>query len=439
VRTAAAPGVWAELLARPAGRVSHDAPHRVIELLSLLGNPHHGVPVIHVAGTNGKTTTTRAIDAVLSAAGLRVARFTSPHLQSPDERITLAGRPLSEPQLTAAYRQLAPVLERIDREAGGAVPFFTALTALALTAFAGARPDAAVIEVGIGGRDDATNAVDGQVAVICPISPDHRAQLGTSLTSIAAHKAGIVKPGARVVMAGQHPSVEAVVHRHAIARGATVVAVDRRLSLLDRRAVPGGQRLSLRGYGDSHLNLHLPLLGCHQAGNAMTAIVAAQEFLASRDETLDRDAIRTGLAKVTSPGRLERVAEDPPVIVDVTHNPAGMAVTAEAIRQGFGRRRPVAVFAAAADKDAPAMLAALAPVVGELILTSSGPRCWDPGELRPVAGRLCERVEVIGQLAPAIEQACSRTSTGVVVTGSVVTAGAARELFRPRRVPVLQE
>jgi len=430
VKTVTGSGVWAALLARPPRGVSQEAPRHVAELLSRLGDPHQGLPVIHVAGTNGKTTTTRTIDAVLSAAGLRVGRFTSPHLQSPDERITLAGRPLSEAQLTGAYRRLAPELARLDARAGAA-PFFTAVTALALIAFASARPDVAVIEAGIGGRDDATNAVDGRVAVICPIAADHQAQLGPSLAGIAAHKAGIIKRGARVVMAAQPPTVEAVVRRAAHARGAAVVAGDRRLSLLHRRAVPGGQRLSLRGYGDRHMNLDLPVLGGHQVANAMTAIVAAQEFLDARNETLDRHAIRTGLAKVTAPGRMERVAQDPPVIIDVTHNPAGMAVTAKAIRQAFGGRRPVAVFAAAGDKDAPAMLAALAPVVGELILTSSGARCWDPGKLAPVARRMWERVDVMENLGQAIGEARSRTSTGVVVTGSVVTAGAARELFRP--------
>jgi dihydrofolate synthase/folylpolyglutamate synthase len=430
--------VWADLLARSRRSASHHARDTVSELLTSVGNPHRGLPIIHVAGTNGKTTTARAIDALLTAAGVRVARFTSPHLESPDERITLGGEPLAERELIAAYERLTPALQHVENDTGEPLPFFTALTALALTAFAAARPDVAVVEVGIGGRDDATNVVDGRVAVICPVASDHPGQLGDSIASIAGHKAGVIKPGAQVVMAPQQPCVELILRDRAAAQAATVVPVDHRLTLLEHEVLPSGQRLSLRGYGGQHPKLTLPLIGAYQAVNAMTAIVAAREFLATRGERLDRDAIRTGLARVTAPGRLERFAGDPPVIIDASHNPAGMAVTADAIRQGFGLRAPIGVFAAAADKDAAGMLAELAPVVGELILTASGPRCWDPHSLVPVAGRLLDRVEVIEDLAPAIEQARSRASSGVLITGSVVTAGVARQLLSPQRPPLVR-
>jgi dihydrofolate synthase/folylpolyglutamate synthase len=421
----------ADLLTRSRSRPTQTGTprDRVATLLATLGNPHRGLPVIHVGGTNGKTTTARIIDSLLSASGLRVARFTSPHLRSLSERITLSGEPLFPELLLSAHQHLSLAMKQVDASPDGPLAFFDAITALALVAFARARPDVAVIEVGVGGRDDATNVMNSRVAVICPIAMDHHRLLGSSLEEIASHKAGIIKAGARAVIAPQAREVDRVLRSRVHDIKARQVLVQRRLELVDRDPAPAGQRLSLRAEAAEHRDLMLPLLGAHQAVNAMTAIVAAQAFLNTRDEALGRSAIRRGLAAATAPGRLEQVSRDPLVIVDASHNPAGMAATVASLVEGFGAARPAVVFTAAADKDAGAMLATLAPYTSELILTGGGPQCWDPTPLKTLAAGLWDRVRVIGELSAAVDAACASSRAGVLISGSVATAGAARELF----------
>lgn len=423
------------LLARPRSRLGEEGAtrDRVAELLSLTGRPERALAVIHVSGTNGKTTTARIVDSLLSASGLAVARFTGPHLLSTRERMTLGGVPVSEPALLAAHARLAPVLNQLDADAGaGPLPYFATLTALALTAFASAEPDVAIIEVGIGGRLDATNVVDGQVAVICPVGMDHGDRLGNSLAAIAEHKAAIIKDGASAVIAVQSREVMSVLCARARGIGADLIRVQRTLRLRRRRAHPRGQILSLEGYGALHHALDLPLLGRHQADNAMTAIVAAQAFLLRRQQTLGRDALRRGLSEATSPGRLECVCEEPRVIIDASHNPAGMAVTAATLSEAFGARRPVVVFAAARDKDAAGMLAALAPHTSAVILTRSGSRSADPRDLAALGAGLWPQVDVVDDLGDAVRRACVTSDSGVLVSGSIAAAGAARELFGAR-------
>ena len=427
-------GAWAELearlLARPRSSAGDDAAvrDRVDRVLALAGSPQRELTVIHITGTNAKSTTARIIDSLLSASGLRVARFTGPHLHSLAERITLGGTPVPEARLLAAHIDLAPALARVEAE-DGPLPFFATLTALALTAFAQLRPDVAVIEVGIGGRVDATNVVDAEVAVICPVAMDHADRLGDSLAAIAQHKAGIIKPGATAVIAAQTREVTRILTTAATQVDATPVRVARTLRLRARRAHPGGQTVSFQGYGALHHALDLPLLGRHQADNALTAIVATQEFLARRGQTLGRDALRRGLAGATSPGQLERVREHPRVLVDASHNPAGMAATVAALGEAFDRQRPVVVFAPAGDKDAAGMLSALAPHTSGVILTRCGPRGAEPHTLAPLAARFWSQVDVVDGLGAAIERACACSSAGVLITGSVATAGAARELL----------
>ncbi len=413
---------------------------RISALMEHLDNPQRRVPVVHVTGTNGKTTTARMVDELLRAHGLRVGRFTSPHLTSIRERIVLDGAPLAASSFTAMYDRLRPALARVD--AGNDVPlsFFEVVTAMAFVAFADARLDVAVVEVGMGGTWDATNVADGRVAVVTPVSLDHTEYLGPDETSIAAEKAGIIKPGALAVLARQIPSAEEVLLRRVGEVGARAVREGREYGVVARQSTPAGQLLGLRSPNGRYEGF-LPLLGAHQARNAATALTAAEAFLADAGATLDAAAVRRGLVAVRSPGRLEPVRTAPTVLVDASHNPTGMAATVEAVRETFPRSRLTGVFAALQGKDVLGMLRLLDDVLTDVVVTqNSSPRSMPAEELadraRSVLG--AGRVTVEPHLPAAIDTALRRAAPWpedlpdaavVLVTGSVVTAGEARALL----------
>ncbi|MBB5957725.1 dihydrofolate synthase/folylpolyglutamate synthase [Saccharothrix tamanrassetensis] len=416
---------------------------RIRALAELLGDPQTSYPVLHITGTNGKTSTSRMVDALLTRVGLRTGRYTSPHLQLVTERINVDNAPISPERYVEVYRDIEPLVSIVDSR--GEVPLskFEVLTGMAFAAFADAPVDAAVVEVGMGGQWDATNIADGKIAVITPIGIDHVDYLGSSLEGIATEKAGIIKPGAVALLAEQDPVAERVLLRRIAEVDAMVARQGSEFGVLQRDVAVGGQLLRLQGLGGVYEEVFLPLHGAHQAANAALALAAVEAFFgAGADRQLDVDAVREAFATVASPGRLERVRSAPTVLVDAAHNPHGAKALAKALDEEFGFRKLVAVVGVMDDKDAVGILSELEPVVTEVVLTAnSSPRAMDPdllaGVAIPIFGE--DRMVVQPHLPDAIEEAVRLAEDdddggvvsggGVIVTGSVVTAGEARALF----------
>src|SRR3954452_12118759 len=415
---------------------------RITDLLDLLGSPQRSYPSIHITGTNGMTTTARMVDALLREFGIRTGRYTSPHLQSATERIALDGVPLDPARFASAYDDVAPFAEIVDGRHDDPVTFFELLTAMAFAAFADAPVEVAVVEVGLGGRWDATNVVQAPVAVVTPIGLDHVGLLGDTVEAIAAEKAGIIHPGAVVVEGPQPPEAAAVLDRRAEEVGASIVRVGTDFGVRSRVVAVGGQMLELEGLGGAYDEIFLPLHGAHQAGNAVCALAAVEAFFGAGGERgrLDIDVVRAAFAAVTSPGRMEIVRRSPTVILDGAHNPAGAAALAVALDEAFTFTRLVAVVAVLDDKDAGALLDALQPVVDSVVVTTNtSPRALDLDELAAIAVDVLgeSRVEVSPRLDDAIEAAVTAAEEdgavagGVLVTGAIVTVGEARQLLAP--------
>jgi dihydrofolate synthase/folylpolyglutamate synthase len=409
---------------------------RISALMDLLGTPQRAYPVIHIAGTNGKTSTARLVEALLRERNLRVGRYTSPHLTTMRERICVDGEPISEERFGEVYDDLAPYVEMIDAK-GIRISFFELLTAMAFAAFADAPVDVAVVETGLGGLYDATNVADGTVAVITPISLDHMDYLGPDVQSIAAEKAGIIKRGSVAVLAQQPLPAAEVLMRHVVEVEATVAREGLEFGVLHREVAVGGQQLRLQGLKGVYEDVFLPLYGPHQAGNAVCAL-AAVETLTGGAEPLGGDLVRQAFAGVRSPGRLEVVRRGPTVLVDAAHNPGGMEAAVEAVLESFRFTRLIGVVAMMADKDVTGMLELLEPVVDEIVITrNSSPRSMDETELAELARGVFgeDRVRAMARLDEAIDVAVGLADeagegAGVLVTGSVVTAGDARLLLR---------
>jgi dihydrofolate synthase/folylpolyglutamate synthase len=427
---------------------------RIAALMDLLGSPQRSYPSIHIAGTNGKTSVSRMVDSLLTAFNRRTGRTTSPHLQSAVERIAIDGKAISPARYVATYAELEPFVQLVDQQsqdAGGpAMSKFEVLTGMAFAAFADAPVEVAVIEVGLGGRWDATNVVNATVAVITPISVDHVEYLGEDIAGIAGEKAGIIlkaeegAPDTVAVIGRQVPEAMEVVLAETVRADAAVAREDSEFALLGRQVAVGGQVLELQGLGGLYSDVFLPLHGEHQAHNAAIALAAVEAFFgAGAQRQLDIDTVRAGFAAVTSPGRLERMRSAPTVFVDAAHNPAGAAALAQTLAEEFDFRFLVGVVAVMADKDASAILAALEPVLNRIVVTQNGsPRAQDVESLALTAQQWFgpDRVVTAETLRDAIDTATtlvdeadaedrSFAGTGIVITGSVVTAGAARTLF----------
>ena len=414
---------------------------RIRLLCDILGEPQRTFQSVHLTGTNGKTSTARMIDSLLREFGLRTGRFTSPHLRHVNERIVLDGEPLPEERFSAAFDEVSPYVELVDSRSPHRMTFFEVLAGMAFAAFADAPVDVAVLEVGLGGRWDATNVVQAQTCVVLPIGLDHTQLLGTTVAEIAAEKAGIIFEGATVVLAAQPPEAAEVLLRHCAEVGATVAREGLEFGVVDRRTAVGGQFLSLQGLNARYEEVFLPLHGAHQAANAAAAIAAVEAFL-GHGQALDGELIRAGFAAVTSPGRMEVVRSSPTVIVDAAHNPHGMVATVETISDAFAFNHLVAVVACLADKDVRTMLEVLEPAVSSIVVTqNSSPRALPVDDLRAIAEELFgeDRVRVEDRLDDALDTAVALADAeaelggvGVLVTGSVVTAGEARTLLSAR-------
>jgi dihydrofolate synthase/folylpolyglutamate synthase len=416
---------------------------RIEELLDVLGSPQRAYPSIHLTGTNGKTSTARIIDSLLLAHGLHTGRYTSPHLETVRERISLDGEPVDEDRFVEIYQQVGPVAELLDARGDETLSYFDMTTALAFATFADAPVDVAVIEVGLGGAEDSTNVIQAGIAVITPIGLDHTEWLGDTLHDIALAKSGIIYPGATVVVAVQEEEAMAPIVERAAEAGATVVRENTDFGVLGRGLAVGGQVLALQGLSGIFTDIFLPLHGPHQAQNAALALVAVEVFLgASVNKPLDPEVVREGLAMASSPGRLERVRSAPTILVDAAHNPHGMAATAAALEEEFAFRHLVAVVAVLADKDVEGVLEQLEPVAQEIVCTrNSSPRSMPAEELAVLAREVFgeDRVTVEPEMPDAIAAAVGLAEAegeagfsgiGVLITGSIVTVADARRLFK---------
>ncbi|WP_441251696.1 bifunctional tetrahydrofolate synthase/dihydrofolate synthase [Kitasatospora sp. McL0602] len=416
---------------------------RIAALMDVLGEPQRAYPSIHITGTNGKTSTARMVEQLLNTFELRTGRYTSPHVESVTERISLDGMPISAERFVETYRDIEPYLGMVDEQQPVALSFFEVLTAMAYAAFADAPVDVAVVEVGMGGSWDATNVIDGAVSVITPISLDHTDKLGNTTGEIAVEKSGVIKPGAITVVAQQQLDAAQTILRRAVEVDATVAREGMEFGVRHREVAVGGQVVTLRGLaGEDYEDIFLPLHGAHQAQNAALALAAVEAFFGiggARPGKLDIDKIRQAFAGVTSPGRLEVVRRSPTILLDAAHNPGGAEAAVAAIAESFGFTRLIGVIGTSGDKDVSGLLAAFEPILAEVVITeNSTHRRMPVDELAAIAVEVfgADRVQVEPRLDEAIDAAVTLaeqdgdlSGCGVLVTGSVITVGEARLLL----------
>jgi dihydrofolate synthase/folylpolyglutamate synthase len=432
--------VQAALLGRwPESRLEPSL-DRMAALMHLLAAPQRSYPVVHIAGTNGKSSTARMIESMLRAFGLRTGLATSPHLVDVRERILLDGEPVSRERFVAVYDDIEPYLSMVDRQFPDTpMSYFEVLTAMAFAAFADAPVGVAVVETGMGGTWDATNVADGAVAGITPIDLDHTDYLGPDIETIAGEKAGIIKPGAVAVLAQQQLAAAEVLLTRAADVSASVLREGLEFGVRHRDIAVGGQVLALQTPSGVYDEVFLPLHGEHQAHNAALALAAVEVFFGAGERMIDVDVVREGLATVTSPGRLEVVRSSPTVLLDAAHNPHGAQALAAALVDEFTFETLVGVVGVLVDKDAAGLLGALEPVLDTVVVTQAQtPRALPADDLAAIAievfgeDRVVERPSLLDALDTAIALADNPQApggAGVVVTGSVITAGQARRLL----------
>jgi dihydrofolate synthase / folylpolyglutamate synthase len=409
-----------------------DATRRAVELL---GDPHRMYGVIHIAGTNGKTSTARITESLLRASGLRVGLATSPHLHRLSERIVIDGQPISDRLLADNWADVEPVLHMVDAEllANSQPPltFYEALTVLAFACFADAPVDVAVVEVGMGGEWDATNVVVADVAVLTPIAMDHAEFLGNTIRDIARTKAGIIKPACRVVSARQTDDAMEEILRACEHDEATLRVMGRDFSLTTTESGVGGQVLTVSGIAGQYRQLPLPLLGEHQADNATLAIAAVESFLGNGEIPLGAEVVEEGILMSRSPGRLQIVGHKPTVILDAAHNPHGAEALCRAIMGSFSFPRLICVVGILQEKDVIGIIEALDPVVDHFVVTQSqSDRAISPSDLADAVAAIAgaDRVDARPDIDSALERATvlAGADGGVLVTGSITLIGEVR-------------
>ena len=400
--------------------------------VELLGDPQRSYRVIHVTGTNGKTSTTRFIERILREHGLRTGRFTSPHLVRLNERMALDGEPVSDEQLISVYSDIEPILEFVDQELAetgeNPLTFFEALAVLGFAVFADAPVDVLVLEVGMGGAWDSTNVADGDVAVFTPIGLDHLERLGNTIEEIAETKSGIIKSGSLVVSSVQEPSVLAVLEKVAgqIAEGFKLEGRNFQVS----EFVPSstGQSISISGLAGQYGPYAAPVFGSHQGQNLAVAVAAVEAFLGGGKIDIADDILRSAISDVSSPGRLQLIKTEPALLLDGAHNPAGAQILANALRAEFSDQPLVGLVAVLADKDATGLVSNLAGVFESVVITqSTSPRSMPASELELVASQsISGDVTAISDFQLALESAKQRAREiegMVVVTGSITLVG----------------
>ena len=428
--------IYQQIIARVPEHQVQPTLDRVTETLDILGDPQNSYPSVHITGTNGKTSTTRMIDALLGAFAVRTGRFTSPHLVDVRERITIEGDSISPDEFVRTWEDIAPYIEMVDRAHaetdGTKLSFFEVFTVMAFAAFADHPVDAAVVEVGMGGRWDATNVIDAGVGVIMPIAIDHEKWLGSTIREIAEEKAGIIKPGQIVIVAKQQEEALRVIEERAAQVDAIVRLEGRDYEVLDRQLGVGGQMITVRTPAAVYEDVFVPLFGDYQASNAAAAIAAVEAFMGGR--ALDAKVVEAGMLSATSPGRLQVVRHSPTIIVDAAHNPAGAHTLGESISEAFDFERVVGVYSAMGDKDIEGVLGEVEPYLDSIVITQMpGPRAKPAEEIAQIAREVfgADRVDVQEDILEAIATAVnlgesgdeSAPATGVVVFGSVLLAG----------------
>ncbi|HEX5598810.1 MAG TPA: folylpolyglutamate synthase/dihydrofolate synthase family protein [Micromonosporaceae bacterium] len=440
--------VEAELMQRGFTRMVFDL-GRIEQLLDLLGSPQRTYPSIHLTGTNGKTSTARMIDSLLRAFGLHTGRYTSPHLETVRERISLDGEPVSEERFVGIYREVAPLAELVDQRADEPLTYFDMTTALAFATFADAPVDVAVVEVGLGGAEDSTNVLNAGLCVVTPIGLDHTEWLGDTIEDIALAKSGILHKDTTVILAAQQEEAARPILRRCAEVEATIAREGSEFGVLGRTLAVGGQVLTLQGLGGVYDDVFVPLHGAHQAQNAAVALAAVEAFLGAgrtgeegQPRQLDVEVVREGFAAASSPGRLERVRTAPTILLDGAHNLQGMAATVTALQEEFAFHRLIAVVSILADKEAAALLEQLESVVDAVVVTrNSSPRAMPLDELAELAAELFgpDRVVTAATMPDAIESAVvlaesdvegELSGVGVLITGSIVTVADARRLLK---------
>ena len=430
----AADTVYEELIARvgegsPQPRL---APTR--RAVELLGDPHRAAPVVHITGTNGKTSTSRMIESMLRASGLRTGLLSSPHLERFTERIRIDGESISDEAVARNWEEILPFIAIVDAELEGAgdepLTFFEALTVLAFACFADAPVDVVVLEVGMGGEWDSTNVADGQVAVFTPIDLDHQARLGTSITEIARTKSGIIKPAASIVSATQPDAALTVLAEAAELTESTLAVEGDAFEVLDSRVAVGGQLVSIRGLAGEYRDIALPLFGRHQAENAAVAIAAVETFIGGGAVRLAAEVVEGGLGAAASPGRLQTIGTDPVVIVDAAHNPHGAQALVAALEEYFDFDEIAFVLGVLGDKDAVGIVDVLARASARFFITRpDSDRAREVADLAAVvAARVgAEHVQQAERLDDALDEArawaADAPKRAVVVTGSIALVG----------------
>ncbi|RWR16273.1 bifunctional folylpolyglutamate synthase/dihydrofolate synthase [Microbacterium enclense] len=432
-----ADAVYAALLERQGEQWVQPRVERTRRVLELLDDPQRTYRVIHVTGTNGKTSTSRIIESLLRSLGLRTGLFTSPHLERFTERILIDGEPVADAAIADAWDEIQPFVQMVDAEleAAGdaALTFFELLTVLAFVACADAPIDVLVLEVGMGGEWDSTNTADGDVAVFTPIDIDHTDRLGSTIAEIATVKAGIIKQGAAVVSAAQPEEARRAILARAEKMHATVAFAGDGFALETQTLAVGGQLLTVRGVAGTYPELYLPLYGAHQGANAALAIAAVESLIGGGEQPLNADVVGDGLGAATSPGRLQLLGTAPTVLVDAAHNPHGARALVAALDEAFDIDEWGAVIGILAGKDTVGIVSTLAPAVARVFATApDSDRAADPDRIADVA----EAADVPVTVHPTLEDAADAARAwaaesdrrAVVIAGSVVLAGEALRL-----------
>lgn len=416
----------AALEARGEGRMVPSL-DRIRAVAELLGDPQLAYPTVHVAGTNGKTTTARLVARILCAHGLATGLTTSPHLLTVTERLAICDERISPPEFAETYTHLEPYLREVDAR-GEPVTYFETLAAMAYLWFADKPVDVGVFEVGMGGSWDATNLIRSDVAIVCPIGLDHR-ELGDSVEKVAGEKAGIVKEGTRAVLREQRPEARKVLEARASEVGAELHVEGEAFELTGRELAVGGQQISVRGTRGEYRDLALRLHGEHQARNAAAAIAGAELFLG---RALAADPLREALSGVSSPGRLEVVSRHPLIVLDGAHNPDGTEALASAIGEAFLWKRLFLIVSILDTKDAAGILEALATrATTAYACASSHPRALPAermAELCDAAGIPATPHATVAEALDAAEAAAADDDL-ILVTGSLYTVADARPRY----------
>jgi dihydrofolate synthase/folylpolyglutamate synthase len=400
--------------------------------VELLGDPQRSYRVIHITGTNGKTSTTRFIERILREHGLRTGRFTSPHLLKFTERMAIDGEPVSDEVLYGVYVDIEPILVMVDQELAAKseapLTFFEALSVLGFAVFADAPVDVLVLEVGMGGAWDSTNVADGDVAVFTPVGLDHMDRLGNTISEIAETKSGIIKQGALVITSDQTNEAMQVIKRVSNEKAEGLFELGKDFSVESHQATSTGQRVTVSGLAGKYGPYEAPVFGIHQSANLAVAIAAVEAFLGGGQVPIADDVLRSAVADLSSPGRLQLVRTEPELLLDGAHNPAGAKTLAVSLKSEFSAKPLVGLVAVLSDKDVAGVFSELAGCFERIVVTeSSSNRSLEISKLEPIAsGQSGTKTEAMTGVRQALEHArtIAREIDGmVVVTGSISLVG----------------